>query len=123
MGEALGDIVESSTKVNTLLTEIASASQEQADGIEQVNKGVAELDKVTQQNAGNSEELAAGAQETASQVGTLTETVGAFKTRGEADAKKTTNIDFAKQNAAPKKPAANRAPPPPRARRMTTPSR
>ena len=63
VGDALSGIVDSSRKVNTLLTEIASASHEQSEGIDQVNKGVAELDKVTQRNAGNSEELASGAEE------------------------------------------------------------
>jgi len=89
VGEALNEIVNSSGKVNALLAEIASASQEQAEGIDQVNKGVGELDKVTQQNAGNSEELAAGAQETAAQVASLRDTVSGFKTRG-ANAQHTT---------------------------------
>jgi methyl-accepting chemotaxis protein len=40
--------------VNELLSQIASASREQAQGIGQINSGVTELDKVTQQNAGNS---------------------------------------------------------------------
>ena len=82
VGDALTEIVGSSRKVNALLSEIASASQEQAEGVDQVNKGVTDLDKVTQQNAGNSEELAAGAQETAAQVASLRETVSGFKTRG-----------------------------------------
>ena len=82
VGDALTEIVGSSRKVNALLSEIASASQEQAEGVDQVNKGVTDLDKVTQQNAGNSEELAAGAEETAAQVGTLRDTVSSFRTRG-----------------------------------------
>ena len=72
----------STNKVNTLLGEIASASQEQADGIGQVNKGVVELDKVTQSNAGNAEELASASEETASQVQSLRALVGQFKVTG-----------------------------------------
>ncbi len=78
VGEALEEIVTSTNKVNTLLGEIASASQEQADGIGQVNKGVTELDKVTQANAGNSEELASAAEETAGQVASLRDIVERF---------------------------------------------
>ena len=80
VGQALDEIVGTTNKVNTLLSEIASACGEQAKGIGQVNTGVSELDKVTQQNAGNSEELASGAEETASQVTSLQELVAQFKT-------------------------------------------
>jgi len=80
VGQALDEIVGTTNKVNTLLSEIASACGEQAKGIGQVNTGVSELDKVTQSNAGNSEELASGAEETASQVTSLQELVRQFKT-------------------------------------------
>ncbi len=76
---ALDEIAGSADKVNTLLAEIASASGEQARGIQQVNTGISELDKVTQANAGNSEELASGAEQTASQVSSLQDLVRRFK--------------------------------------------
>ena len=85
VASALEEIVGGSTKVNTLLSEIASASKEQATGIAQVNKGVSELDKVTQQNAGNSEELASASEETASQVASLRELVGRFTIEGQPE--------------------------------------
>lgn len=69
-------------EVNGLLTQISGASKEQAQGISQVNSGVSELDKVTQQNAGNSEELSAASEETASQVTQLKGLLGQFKTGG-----------------------------------------
>ena len=50
-------------KVTELVREIAAASNEQAQGIEQVNKAVAEMDKVTQQNAANAEESASASEE------------------------------------------------------------
>lgn len=50
-------MTESSSKVGGLLEEIASASQDQSQGIEQINIAVAEMDKVSQQNAAASEEL------------------------------------------------------------------
>jgi methyl-accepting chemotaxis protein len=60
-------IEESSGKVAVLVSEIAAASKEQAQGIDQVNTGVAEMDKVVQQNAANAEESASAAEELSSQ--------------------------------------------------------
>jgi methyl-accepting chemotaxis protein len=79
VGESLDLIVQGTNDVNNLLNEIAAASGEQAEGVGQINSGVTELDKVTQQNAGNSEELAAASQQTAAQVASLRELIGAFK--------------------------------------------
>ncbi len=84
VSEALSEIVSSTEKVNSLLAEIASASQEQSDGVTQINKGVSELDTVTQQNAANSEELAATSEQTAAQVGALRSLVGRFTIGDEA---------------------------------------
>ena len=55
---AFGEIKDSSLKVVNLIGEIAAASQEQSQGIEQVNKAVAQMNSVTQQNAAGAEELA-----------------------------------------------------------------
>jgi methyl-accepting chemotaxis protein len=56
--EAFREITGSSLKVVNLIGEIAAASQEQFQGIEQVNKAVAQMNIVTQQNAAGAEELA-----------------------------------------------------------------
>ena len=50
-------------KVGELVGEIAAASNEQAQGIEQVNTAVTEMDKVIQQNAANAEESAVASEE------------------------------------------------------------
>jgi methyl-accepting chemotaxis protein len=50
-------------KVAGLVAEIAEASQEQALGIEQVNKATTQLDKVTQEIAANAEESAASSEQ------------------------------------------------------------
>jgi methyl-accepting chemotaxis protein len=47
--------------------EIAAASSEQAQGIEQVNLAVTEMDKVTQQNAATAEESASASEELSAQ--------------------------------------------------------
>ncbi|MHC1744316.1 MAG: methyl-accepting chemotaxis protein [Syntrophobacteraceae bacterium] len=60
---AFGEVARSSSKVAELIGEIAVASREQAQGIDQVNKAVSEMDKVVQHNAANAEESAAAAEE------------------------------------------------------------
>lgn len=58
-----GRVLESASKVEQLVGEIAAASREQSLGIDQVNNAVAEMDKVTQQNAANAEESASASAE------------------------------------------------------------
>jgi methyl-accepting chemotaxis protein len=53
----------STSKVGELVGEIAAASQEQTQGIDQINRAVGEMDKVVQQNAGNAEESASASSE------------------------------------------------------------
>jgi len=61
--EAFSHVAESAYKVGELVAEIAAASNEQAQGIEQVNTAVVEMDKVVQQNAANAEESASASEE------------------------------------------------------------
>jgi methyl-accepting chemotaxis protein len=56
-------VSESSAKVGELVAEIATAPVEQAQGIDHVNKAVAEMDKVVQQNAANAQEAASASEE------------------------------------------------------------
>jgi len=58
-----GRVEESAMKVAELIGEIAAASREQSEGIDQVNQAVADMDKVTQQNAANAEESASSSEE------------------------------------------------------------
>ena len=57
---AFSEVSKSAAKVAGLVSEIAAASSEQAQGIDQINKAVAEMDKVTQQTAANAEETCLG---------------------------------------------------------------
>jgi methyl-accepting chemotaxis protein len=52
-------VADSAMKVSELMREIAAASREQSQGIEQINKAIAEMSHETQQNAAISEELTA----------------------------------------------------------------
>jgi methyl-accepting chemotaxis protein len=61
--EAFRENVTVAGKVGQLIDEIAAASQEQAQGISQLNKAVSEMDKVTQQTAASAEESASASEE------------------------------------------------------------
>ena len=74
--DAFKQVNESSSRVGELVGEIAAASNEQAQGIEQVNIAVTEMDKLTQQNAANAEESASASQELSAQANQLKEIVG-----------------------------------------------
>jgi len=65
--EAFSEVAGSAKKAGELVGEIAAASKEQEQGIDQINKAVAEMDKVTQQNAANAEENASASEEMSSQ--------------------------------------------------------
>lgn len=67
VGKVLEEIVQSIGKTTELVGEIAAASSEQAQGIDQVNTAVAQMDKVTQQNAANAEESASASEELSAQ--------------------------------------------------------
>nr|MBF0223417.1 CZB domain-containing protein [Desulfobulbaceae bacterium] len=55
------------SKIGTLISEIATASKEQEMGFSQINSAVSEIDHVTQENAANAEETAAASGELKSQ--------------------------------------------------------
>ncbi len=74
----LTDILGSVAKVNDIVSEIAVASQEQSRGIDQVNKAVAEMDKVVQAAAANAEESSSAAEELSGQAEELASLVSRF---------------------------------------------
>jgi len=67
VNESLVDIFNESQKVNELIDEIAAASQEQAQGIAQINKAISQMEQVVQGNAATAEESAASSEELTSQ--------------------------------------------------------
>lgn len=68
---AIFDLSHCMAKVAGLVNEIATASSEQALGIEEINKAVAEIDRVTQLNSGNANESAANSEEMNTQAKTM----------------------------------------------------
>ena len=61
--EAFIEVAKSASKIGGIVGEISAASLEQAQGIEQINKAITEIDKITQHNAANAEESAAASEE------------------------------------------------------------
>jgi len=73
--EAFNRNMEITTKIGCLVEEIASASDEQVHGIEQVGRAVTEMDKVTQRTAANAEESASASEEMNAQAVTMKDIV------------------------------------------------
>ena len=78
-GQTMDEIVSSVQRVTDIMGEITAASQEQTSGIEQINRAVAEMDLVTQQNAALVEESTAAAQSMQQQTGDLSQMVSVFR--------------------------------------------
>jgi methyl-accepting chemotaxis protein len=76
VAKELDEIVTSIGKTTELVGEIAAASAEQSQGVEQVNVAVSQMDKVTQQNAANAEESASASEELNAQAESMNEIVG-----------------------------------------------
>lgn len=71
----LNEITTGIKKVSELIGAITKASEEQSEGINQINKAVAQMDEVTQLSASNAEESASASEELASQAQELKEAV------------------------------------------------
>jgi Methyl-accepting chemotaxis protein len=79
--EALNKIVENTVKVADFISQIAVASNEQAEGIAQINAAVMQVSTVVQTNSATSEESASASEELASQAEMLKDQVGQFNLR------------------------------------------
>lgn len=82
VSDALVEIVGSTEKVGALLSEIASATAEQDQGLEQITRSMASLDQSTQNNAASAEEVASNAEQTAELVGALLDQVEKYEVSG-----------------------------------------
>ncbi len=98
-GTSLNEIVGSIKQVAEIVADIATASSEQAEGLEQINKALAQMDEVTQQNSALVEKNAASAKALEQQSSTMDERVAFFQ------------LDSGAKNVASREPikAANRA--------------
>jgi methyl-accepting chemotaxis protein len=78
-GKVIDEIVVSVQQVNQLIGEIAVASAEQSTGVAEINKAIAQLESMTQQNAALVEEAAASSLSFQEQADRLRRLVARFK--------------------------------------------
>jgi len=78
-GRTMDEVVASVKRVSDIIGEIAAASEEQREGILQVNGAIAQMDEVTQQNAALVEQAAAAAAAMREQAGGLAQLVDTFQ--------------------------------------------
>lgn len=78
-GATMSEVVSSISRVNDIMGEISTASEEQALGVSQVGEAVNHMDQATQQNAALVEQMAAAASSLNSQAKDLVQVVAAFK--------------------------------------------
>jgi methyl-accepting chemotaxis protein len=81
-GKTMEEIVVAVKRVNDIMAEIAEASHQQSQGIDQVNQAIAHMDQTTQQNAALVEEAAAAAESMQEQAASLVESVAVFGQSG-----------------------------------------
>ncbi len=103
-GKTLEEIVGSVKRVTDIIGEISAASQEQASGVDQVNKAIMQMDETTQQNAALVEEAASASQSMKTQAEELLRQVGMFKMNGSQQASTERVVSTPKSKLATKQP-------------------
>lgn len=81
-GETMRNIVTSISEVTTIMGEISSATEEQASGIDQINRAVIQMDNVTHQNSQLVDRLAASTQFLNEKIDEAMNTMSLFVTKG-----------------------------------------
>jgi methyl-accepting chemotaxis protein len=81
-GTTMREVVESIKRVTDIMGEISAASQEQNEGIGQVQVAISQMDQTTQQNAALVEEAAAASESLREQAAKLSQTVAVFRLDG-----------------------------------------
>jgi len=106
-GSTMSEVVDSVRRVNSIITDISRASNEQSAGIEQINIAVAQMDDATQQNAALVEQAAASSMALQEQAQGLLQSVGRFRITSSGHAAPIAPA----QPAASSKPKASAHPP------------
>ena len=92
-GQLLEALVPDIQRTAELVQEISAASAEQRSGSQQVNKALAQLDQVVQQNASQAEEMSSMAEELAGQADQLQSTMSFFRVKNEQHRLITDNVN------------------------------
>ncbi len=93
-GKTMEEVVLSVKRVTDIMGEISAASQEQSQGIEQVNQAITQMDEITQQNAALVEQAAAASESMREQAEQLLRAVAAFKLEQGFSSDQTGNAPF-----------------------------
>jgi methyl-accepting chemotaxis protein len=120
VAKSFGEIQSKVRQLDQLVAEIASASNEQSQGITQVNNAVTQMDKVTQGTAASAEECASASEELSAQAETMKDAVSSLQKlvkgdSGTKSARAPRAIATAKPKAVVKKSA-------PQARKVSAPA-
>ena len=100
-GKTMDEIVGSVKRVTDIMSEITAASQEQSQGIEQINQTITQMDEMTQQNAALVEEASAAARSLEEQAGGLIDSVAMFRLGNEAPPPRASASGFAPRVSSP----------------------
>ena len=76
LSDSYKNIADSAGSVARLIQDVTTATNEQAQGVDQVNTAVAQMDRVTQQNAASAEECASASEQLSAQAISLQDVVG-----------------------------------------------
>jgi len=128
--ESFNTAAESTTRIGTIISEIAGSASQQANAVTQVTKAIHEIDTVTQSNAAAAEESASASEELNAQaemmkasVGDLLQMVGGAEgsTKAQQDTKKLRRPPTPMQSSAKKLAAPTRKALPPAPKKQTAP--
>ncbi len=117
--QSIEGVVAAVTKVNDIMGEIAAASDEQSSGIAQVNQAVAQMDDVTQRNAGLVQSAAKASADLEGHLTNALRTMGVFKLR---DQQTRAAAKAPRREAARERRVESRAPVTPPAARRAAPA-
>ncbi len=92
-GSLFQEIVPNIKKTADLVQDITAASEQQNEGVNQINKSVDEINMVTQQNAASSEELASTSEMMGTHINKLREIVEFFRLKSAAESGETKQIE------------------------------
>ena len=110
-GSLLGELLPSIRKTTELVEEVAAGSNEQATGVQQINRAMSQVDQVTERSATAAEQLASTAEEMTAQAHALRDLVSAFHKSGNPERSlKTSGARFVNGSgavAAPASPASS----------------
>ena len=75
VARSLTEIVEKGRQIDTLVAEVAGASREQSQGVQQINEAVVQMDRVVQSNAASADETARALEQLNAQASMLKDAV------------------------------------------------